>query len=333
MHEHFAIDPSTMIELVEKLNQLDKFPIRFNELEEFMGRSLKKYFNREPHDPGFVHDVGGSGVNVGGTPIYHLHWDESLPLVFELRSKYNARYRDTPGSQPPPSVGYNPMIDLVSISGRYDVIDPPASPPDSERFDDLLYAYLPQHYMAKPLGSGYVSLHLHDVEKNRSATRWVYQISTERGLYVKDEDISEAESIYIEMIDAMEAGVFTAYYDEFQKKYADKADYGIYSIGLRSYNVMYFNSDEDGPYYLDSLAEEGVTEKLGLWTNCIMSDDAHVPFPNVYRRIGFDKSIIERDIPEVSPGKKEGGLLYYNSVNVQGSWRASGSGFYPDAGG
>lgn len=333
MHENFAIDQSTVTELVEKLNQLNKFPLRLTELEEFMGQPLKKYFNQESHDPGFIHDKGGSGVNVGGTPIYHLHWEEDLPTVFELRSKYYARYRTAPGSQPPPSADYDPMIDLISISGRYDTIDPPPPPPGSERFDDLLYAYLPHHYMMKPLATGYVSLHLHDIEKNRTASRWVYQISTERGLYVRDEDISEAESIYIDMIDAMEAGVFKDYYEAFKEKYADKADYGIYYIGLRSYNVMYFNTDEDGSYYLDTLAKEGLTEKLGLWTNRVMTDDAQVPFPNVYRRIGFDKSLIEKDIPEVSPGKKEGGLLYYNSVNVQGDWRASASGFYPYAGG
>lgn len=334
MHSPFAIDNSKVNELVHKLNQLDKFPLRLSELEQRLGQPLGTYFNQESHDPGFVHDRGGSGINIGGTPIYHLSWEESLPTVFELRSKFYARYRNAPGSQAPPSAAYDPMIDLISISGRYDNCEPPAPAPDSMRFDDKMYAYLPSHYMAKELsGGGFLSLHRHDLEKNRMANRWVYQISTERGLFVKDEDISEAESIYIEMIDAMEAGCFFDYYKDFQEKYKDKADYGIYQIGMRSYNVRYFNTDKDGGHYLESLEKEGLKEKLGLWTNRIMVDDAQVPFPNVYRRIGFEEARIERDIPEVSIGKRDGGLLYYNSVNVQGAWRASASGFYPYDGG
>ncbi len=330
-HGAFHIEDSMVETLLSKLDGLRKFPLRLSELEAFMGMPLKRYFNQESHDPTFVHDVGGQGINIGGTPIYHLDWEEDLPTVFELRSQFHARYREAPGSAPPPNARLDPMIDLISISGRYDQRGPPAAPEGTERFEDETYSYLPNHYMIKPLDEGFVSLHLHDLERNTRAHRWVYQVTTERGLYYDRSEVSEVESILISFIDAAESGNMPAFLKAFEEKYKEHREYGIFDIGLRSYNARFFTR-ESGPHHSDYLEKEGKLTEFLLDTHD--RGESKISIPRVFRRLGFETVEIKKDIPSIAPGNVDGGLLYYNRIAPSNDvWRVSSSGFYPYPGG
>lgn len=331
----FEISCEQVDELVQRLNQLQQFPLRLSELEAFMGRPLQQYFNSESHDPSFVHDKGGLGLNTGGTPIYHSDWNKELPPVFELRSKHYARYWDRPGSAAPPGARDDPMVDLISVSARYDQRPAPTAPEDCQRFDDKTYSYLPNHYLMKSVGEGFLSLHLHDTENNRNADRWVYQISVDRGLFVDNEEVAQAEGIYLSIIDAFEAGDFEAYYTDFQEHYKDYEDYGSFNIGLRTYTIRYFTGHE-GPYFSDFMIKDQLEHSLSLYT--YRRGETKVALPRIFRRLGIESFEITRDVPEVAPGHADGGELYYNSVKANCvrsgmSLRVSCCGFYPYRGG
>ncbi len=314
--------------LIDALARLPKFPLRLSELEAHVGHSLKRHFNPESFDPTFVHDRGGEGVNIGGTPIFHPGLDASTPLLVELRSQYYARYDDEGKfRRRPPFAKDDPIIDHITISDAYTHGDPPAAPGPSVFEGD--YAHVAERWSIAPLHGGFRSLMTHDRRKNPEAERWVYELTTDRGRFTSPAEIEQTESTLLGFLAAFRDGRdMPAMIASFEREHP--SDTGIVELGLASYNVRFFDVMlAEGPHAGDFLRQQGLSKALYIDVNLL--GDAKVPLPRFFAALGVTSVTLDpAAVGEVPPGLKDGGMLYYDDVTVEADgWSVRATGFYP----
>lgn len=317
--------------LMARLEALPKFPLALSELEAHLGRPVRRHFNPESHDPTFVHDKGGTGINIGGTAIHHPSGDEDTPLLFELRSKYYARYDDARKFRDrPPFAADDPVIDLISFSDRYANGDAPPLPAGSLPFEGN-YTYTAEQWHIKPLHDGFVSLYRHDRARNPRADRWVHQITSERGLYHTPAEVEQVETMLLDIVEVIRTGKdMPEHLAALERTYADGYDLGILTLGLGSYNIRFFDADlTEGDRAGGFLRDEGKTR--ALYINAYIEGEAKVALPNFFGAFGFKEYTVEPSkVPGIAPGNREGGLLYYGSIILEKKgWRIRAVGFYP----
>lgn len=316
--------------LMVALARLPKFPIQLSELEAHLGRPVRRHFNPESHDPTFVHDQGGQGVNVGGTPVFHPSGEPDTPLLVELRSQYYARHdHERRFDQRPPFAADDPLIDLITISDRYANGAPPPAP--SATVFEGNYAYIAEQWSIEPLHEGYLSLLTHDRSINPQADRWVLQLTTDRGYFHSPAQIDQVETTLIGFVETVRGGKdVPAMLATLEREHADDYDMGILELGLASYNVRFFDVDlTEGPYAGEFLRQEGLAR--ALYIDASIQGEARVPLPRFFGALGFEKATVEpSQVPEVAPGHQDGGFLYYNDVTLErDGWYVRATGFYP----
>lgn len=314
--------------LMAALARLPKFPLRLSELEAHVGRSLRRHFNPESFDPTFVHDRGGEGVNIGGTPVFHPGVDPKTPLLVELRSQYYPRYdAERRFDRRPPFAKDDPIIDHITISDSYlHGVPPPA--PGTAVFEGE-YAHVGERWSIAPLQGGFCSLLTHDRGVNPDAKRWVYEITTDRGRYSAAAEVEQVESTLIGFLDAVREGKdLPAMLEGFKREHP--SDTGITVLGLASYNVRFFDSAlAEGPHAGAFLKREGLAKALYL--DVYLLGEAKVPLPRFFAALGFKSVTLDAAaVGEVPPGLVGGGLLYYGDVSVErDGWSVRATGFYP----
>jgi len=315
--------------LMVGLARLPKFPIKLSELEAHLGRPLRRHFNPESHDPTFVHDQGGQGVNVGGTPVFHPSGEPDTPLLVELRSQYYARYdSERKFDDRPPFAADDPIIDLIAISDRYANGAPPPAP--SAKVFEGNYAYIAEQWSIEPLHEGFVSLLTHDRKINPQADRWVFQVTTDRGYFQDPKQIDQIETMLIGFVETIRDGKdMPAMLAALERDHAADYDMGILELGLASYNIRYFGVDLTGPYAGEFLRQEGLAR--ALYIDFYIQGEARVPLPRFFGALGFKKAKVDpSQVPEIAPGHQDGGFLYYNDVTVErDGWYVRATGFYP----
>lgn len=316
--------------LIAALGTLPKFPLRLSELEAHVGRPLRRHFNPEPYDPTFVHDRGGQGVNIGGTPVYHGSGKPRTPLLVELRSQYYARY-DTERrfDQRPPFAADDPIVDLVSISDRYAHGAPPPAP--SKTVFEGNYAYVAEQWSIAPLHDGYLSLLSHDRTINPDADRWVFQLTTDRGFFHSPAEVDQVETMLLGFVETIRDGKdVPAMLAALERDHAADYDMGTLELGLASYNARFFDvAIPDGPHAGDFLRQEGLSQALYLDVSIL--GEARAPLPRFFAALGYhDVQLEPSTLPEVAPGHQDGGYLYYGDVSlVRDGWTVVVTGFYP----
>jgi hypothetical protein len=320
--------------LMAGLARLPKFPIQLSELEAHLGRPVRRHFNPESHDPTFVHDQGGQGVNVGGTPVFHPSGEPETPLLVELRSQYYARYDvERKFDDRPPFAADDPVIDLITISDRYANGAPPPAP--SATVYEGNYAYIAEQWSIEPLRDGYLSLLTHDRSINPQADRWVFQLTTDRGYFQSPAEIDQIETMLIGFVETIRGGKdVPAMLATLEREHADDYDMGILELGIASYNVRFFDVDlGEGPHAGEFLRQEGLAR--ALYIDFYIQGEARVPLPRFFGELGFKKATVEpSQVPQVAAGHQDGGFLYYNDVTVErGGWYVRATGFYPVEGG
>ncbi|MBL4845952.1 MAG: hypothetical protein JKY65_10525 [Planctomycetes bacterium] len=329
-NETFVVSSELAQELVAKLNSLETFPIKLSALSEHLGMPLDRYFNPEQHDPTFVHDVGGTGINIGGMPVNHGTTEKDAPLYFELRSQYYARYWDKTGSHSPPFARDDPTVDQIQISGRYDQAPPPKPPGDAVRQDDTAYHYLKRYETTKAIEGGYITLFAQELDnRDVNFARWTYAVTTEAGRYLDEAQVEHLESTLIGLIDAAEQGEFETHWTEFEAREKDHKDLGSYYYPLFSVQAVFLTATK-GPYFGKHLAAEGKSEHLRLYI--YTKREGGLVLRRFAKRLGIESILITKDIPIVSgAGKADaGGDLYYNRIKFDAPpWSFSGVGFYP----
>lgn len=316
--------------LLVGLAGLPKFPLRLSELEAHLGRPLRRHFNPEPLDPTFVHDKGGQGVNIGGTPVFHPSVDPGTPLLVELRSQHYARYdAERRFDQRPPFAADDPVIDLVTISDRYANGEPPPAPSATAFAGN--YAYIAEQWSIAPLHDGYRSRLTHDRSINPLAERWVFQLTTDRGYFHSPAQVEEVETMLLGLVETIGGGKdVPAMLAALEREHADHYDTGILELGLASYNVRFFDvSLTEGPHAGEFLRKEGLAR--ALYIDAHIQGEARVPLPRFFRALGFEQAKVDpSQVPQVAPGHEDGGLLYYNDVTLErGGWYVRATGFYP----
>lgn len=314
--------------LLDDLARLPEFPIRLSELEAHLGRPIRRHFNPESFDPTFVHDRGGKGVNIGGTPAHHAFADPGTPLLVELRSQYYARYdKERKFDRRPPFAADDPIIDLIAISDEYAHGQPPRAPSSSVFEGD--YAYIGEQWSIAPLHEGYVSLLTHDRKINPGAQRWVFEVSTDRGYFHTPKEIEQAETTLLGFVDAIGSGAdIPAMLADLEREHGN-AD-GILALGLVSYNVRYFDADlVEGPHAGEFLRQEGKARVL--YIDAYVQGDARVPLPRFFGALGGQTVTLDPSaLMPVGAGLREGGLQYYDDVTIErDGWYAKATGFYP----
>jgi hypothetical protein len=320
--------------LMAGLARLPKFPIQLSELEAHLGRPVRRHFNPESHDPTFVHDQGGQGVNVGGTPVFHPSGEPETPLLVELRSQYYARYdAERKFDERPPFAADDPVIDLITISDRYANGAPPPAP--SATVYEGNYAHIAEQWSIEPLRDGYLSLLTHDRSINPQADRWVFQLTTDRGYFQSPAEIDQIETMLIGFVETIRGGKdVPAMLATLEREHADDYDMGILELGIASYNVRFFDVDlGEGPHAGEFLRQEGLAR--ALYIDFYIQGEARVPLPRFFGELGFKKATVEpSQVPQVAAGHQDGGFLYYNDVTVErGGWYVRATGFYPVEGG
>lgn len=321
--------------LMAELKKLPKFPLPLSELEAALGRPMRRYFNPESHDPTFVHDQGGTGANNGGTPLFHFGQDPDMPLLFELRSKYYARYDDERRFRDrPPFAADDPMIDLISISDRYANSEPPL-PPSKDVFQGN-YAYIAEQWSVAPLHDGFVSLLTYDRTINQRDERWVFQLTVDRGFYNDPAQVDQVETMLLGFLATIRDGKdVPQMLANLEREHASNYDLGILRLGLGSYNVRFFDVDlTEGPHAGEFLRKEG--RARALYIDAYIEGDARVPLPRFFEALGFESVAVDpSDIENPGPGHDDGGFIYYNDFKLsRDGWHVRGSGFYPiEAGG
>ncbi len=316
--------------LMVGLARLPKFPIELSELEAHLGRSVRRHFNPESHDPTFVHDKGGQGVNVGGTPVFHPSGEPGTPLLVELRSQYYARYdTERKFDDRPPFAADDPVIDLITISDRYANGAPPPAP--SATVFEGNYAYIAEQWSIAPLHDGFLSLLTHDRTINPQADRWVLQLTTDRGYFQSPTQIDQVEKTLIGFVETIRGGKdVPEMIATFEREHADDSDDGIVELGIGSYNIRFFDVDlTGGPYAGEFLRQEGLAR--ALYIDFYIQGEARVPLPRFFGELGFEKAAVDpSQVPEVAPGHADGGLLYYHDVTLErDGWYVRATGFYP----
>lgn len=314
--------------LMASLARLPKFPLRLSELEAHVGHSLKRHFNPESFDPTFVHDRGGQGVNIGGTPIFHPGVDPQTPLLVELRSQYYPRYDDERKfDRRPPFAKDDPIIDHITISDAY-VHGAPPPAPGTAVFEGE-YAHVAERWSIAPLHDGFRSLLTHDRRVNPEAKRWVFEITTDRGRYFTPAEAQQVESTLIGFLDAVRDGKdLPTVISSFEREHP--SDTGIPQVGVASYNVRFFDTlVAEGPHAGDFLRQEGLARALYLDVSLL--GEAKVPLPRFFAALGFESVTLDpAQVREVPPGLVDGGLLYYDEVSVErDGWSVRAVGFYP----
>lgn len=318
--------------LMLALARLPKFPLRLSELEAHLGRPLRRHFNPESLDPTFVHDRGGQGVNVGGTPVFHPSGEPGTPLLVELRSQHYARYdHERRFDQRPPFAADDPVVDLITISDRYAHGEPPPAP--SATVFEGNYAYIAEQWSIAPLHEGYLSRLTHDRRINPQADRWVFQLTTDRGYFHSPAQIDQVETMLLGFVETVRGGKdVPAMIATLEREHADDYDMGILELGLGSYNVRFFDvALTDGPHAGEFLRQEGLTR--ALYIDSYILGEARVPLPRFFRALGFEEATVDpSQVPQVAPGHEDGGFLYYNDVTLErGDWYVRATGFYPVA--
>jgi hypothetical protein len=318
--------------LMVELGRLPKFPLRLSELEAHLGRPVRRHFNPESLDPTFVHDRGGQGVNVGGTPVFHPSGEPNTPLLVELRSQYYARYdTERKFDQRPPFAADDPVIDLITISARY-AKEPPPPAPSTSVFEGN-YAYIAEQWSIAPLHDGYLSLLTHDRSINPQADRWVFQLTTDRGHFQSSAQVDQVETMLLGFVETIRDGKdMPTMLATLEREHAAHYDMGILALGLGSYNIRYFDVDlPEGPHAGEFLRKEGLSR--ALYIDFYIQGEARVPLPRFFRALGFEKATVDpSQVPEVAPGHQDGGFLYYNDVTLEGGgWYVRATGFYPVA--
>jgi hypothetical protein len=332
--DDFRLSRADADALMVELARLPKFPIKLSELEAHLGRSVRRHFNPESHDPTFVHDQGGQGVNVGGTPLFHPSGEPTTPLLLELRSQHYARYdTERKFDDRPPFAADDPVIDLVTISDRYANGAPPPAP--SATVFEGNYAYIAEKWSIEPLHDGFLSLLTHDRKINPQADRWVFQLTTDRGYFQSPSQIDQIETTLIGFVETIRGGKdVPAMLAALEREHADDYDMGILELGIASYNIRFFDVDLTGPHAGEFLRQEGLSR--ALYIDFHIQGEARVPLPRFFRALGFEKAKVEASqVPEVAPGHQDGGFLYYDDVTIErGGWYVRATGFYPvDKGG
>lgn len=316
--------------LREKLARLPKFPLRLSELEAHVGRRLRRHYNPESNDPTFVHDRGGTGANNGGNPVFHPSVEPGTPLLFELRSKYYARY-DTARKfdRRPPFAIDDPIIDLITISDDY--AHGPAPKDPSKTVFEGDYAYIGERWSIAPLHDGFISLLRHDRKVNPDAQRWVWEITSDRGYYHSPAEIEQTERALNGFIEAIASGVdMPTMIAAFEREHADADDDGIVQLGLASYNIRFFDvAVLEGDHAGAFLRDEGKTSVL--YIDFYIRGEARVPLPRFFGALGSQSVTLDpASIAEVPRGLRDGGLQFYDNVEVQkDGWYAKATGFYP----
>jgi hypothetical protein len=316
--------------LMVGLARLPKFPIQLSELEAHLGRSMRRHFNPESHDPTFVHDKGGQGVNVGGTPVFHPSGEPGTPLLVELRSQYYARYdSERRFDDRPPFAADDPVIDLITISDRYANGAPPPAPSATVFAGN--YAYIAEQWSIEPLHEGFLSLLTHDRSINPQADRWVLQLTTDRGYFQSPAQIDQVETMLIGFVETIRGGKdVPTMLASLEREHADDYDMGILELGIASYNIRFFDVDlPGGPHAGEFLRQEGLAR--ALYIDFYIQGEARAPLPRFFRELGFKQATVEpSQVPEVAPGHQDGGFLYYNDVTLErGGWYVRATGFYP----
>lgn len=322
------IDRAEADALMTALARLPKFPLRLSELEAHVGHSLRRHFNPESYDPTFVHDRGGTGANIGGTPLFHPGLDTETPLLLELRSQYYARY-DTEGKfrRRPPFAKDDPIIDRITISDAY-VHGPTPANPGKAAFEGH-YAHVAERWSIAPLHDGFRSLLTHDRRVNPGAERWVYEVTTDRGLYHDAAEVEQTESTLVGFVEAVRDGRdLPTMIADLQRQHP--SDTGIVEFGLASYNVRFFDTlVVEGPHEGSFLRDEGLARALYLDVH--VEGEASVPLPRFFGALGFDRvTLAVPPVAELPAGLRDGGLLYYDDVTVErDGWSVRATGFYP----
>jgi hypothetical protein len=115
-----------------------------------------------------------------------------------------------------------------------------------------------------------------------------------------------------------------------EREHAGDYDMGILELGIGSYNVRFFDVDlAEGPHAGEFLRQEGVAR--ALYIDFYIQGEARVPLPRFFGELGFETATVDpSQVPEVAPGHKDGGFLYYNDVTVEREgWYVRATGFYP----
>lgn len=330
--ENFAVTPELVASLVDKLNVLPSFPLKLSALSEQLGMPVERYFNPEQHDPTFVHDVGGTGLNVGGMPVHHSSAEKTAPLYFELRSRHYARYQTTPGTRPPPFARDDPTVDLIRISGRYDRDPLPKAPEGALREEDTAYHYLAAYQLTKQIPGGYVTLQAEEPD-SRSVNhhRWLYEVTTEAGRFLDRAQLEHMQGLLIELLDEAERGEFRRFAPRFDEREAAHKDFIHHTYPLFQLQRVFFVAEE-GPFHGAHMAKEGLDEYLRLYVYLLR--EGGVELPRLGERLGVESVLVSADVPvreNLGAGKLcEGGDLYYNRIKFEaGPFDLSGCGFYP----
>jgi hypothetical protein len=314
--------------LRDDLARLPKFPLRLSELEAHLGRPVRRHFNPESFDPTFVHDRGGKGVNIGGTPVHHPGAAPGTPLLLELRSQHYARYdKERKFDRRPPFAADDPIIDLIAISDAYAHGEPPPAPSTTKFEGD--YAYIGEQWSIAPLHDGFVSLLTHDRKINPGAERWVFEISTDRGYFHSPAEIEQTEGMLLGFVEAIGRDAdIPAMLADLEREHGN--EHGILALGLASYNVRFFDADlVEGPHAGEFLRQEGKTRVL--YIDVHIQGDARVPLPRFFGALGGQTVTIDPSaLMPVAAGYREGGLHFYDNVTIErDGWYAQATGFYP----
>lgn len=322
------IDRAQADALIAALARLPKFPLRLSELEAHVGHSLRRHFNPESYDPTFVHDRGGTGANIGGTPLFHPSLDPAIPLVLELRSQHYARYDDEGKfRRRPPFAKDDPVIDCITLSDAYIHGTPPAAPSKAVFEGD--YAHEAEQWSIAPLHGGFRSLMTHDRRVNPAARRWVFTLSTDRGRYYSAAEVEQTESTLIGFLEAVRDGKdMPTTIASFEREHP--SDAGIVEQGLASYNVRFFDVlAAERPHAGEFLRAEGLTQ--ALYIDVHFAGEARVPLPRFFAALGFHSVTLGAGpVDELPPGLRDGGMLYYDDVTViRDGWTVRATGFYP----